>query len=121
MKQIVILLFTFLLLSCTNKLFMGSYFEDKCYESLRGHLFDGNRICFQTDGKFKYIGHGPSVFVSEGIWKFEKSTNEIELISLNTNNFINRIDTMWIDLTGKRIEVKGSNKLLFENVSYKLK
>ena len=124
MKPIINILFTVVFLSCTNKLILPSFFEGQCYESAKGHLFTGNRICFYADQKYKYIGHGPSVFVSEGNWKYEKSKNEIELTSIapiNKDALKNTVDTMWLDLTGKKIKVKNHNQFFFEEILYKSK
>lgn len=100
-----------------------SSFERRCYQSDEGHLFAGNEICFYSDSAFKYIGHGPSTFISTGNWKYDKLSNEIELTSIvsNTNNFKNRVDTMWVDLTGKKIKVRKDNQIMFEEIMYKLK
>jgi outer membrane biogenesis lipoprotein LolB len=121
MKLTIIVIITVFLFSCTNKVLLQTSFDDKCYESARGHLFAGNRICFYSDGKFKYLAHGPSVFVSEGYWKYQKSNNEIELISISLNTLNNTVDTMQIDLTSKKIKVKSGKQLLFEEILYKLK
>lgn len=101
---ILILLFATGIISCNPKIYQQASFEKKCYQSSRGHLFAGNEICFYSDSTFKYLGHGPSIFVSGGNWKFNQS-NEIELTSVasgNSNIYKNRIDTMWLDLTGKK-------------------
>ena len=80
-----------------------SSFESRCYQSDKGHLFAGKEICFYSDSAFKYVGHGPSIFVSSGNWRYDKLTNKIELTSSHDgSNFKNRVDTMWVDLRGKK-------------------
>jgi hypothetical protein len=103
---------------------LQSSIEIRCYHSAKGHLFAGNEICFYSDSVFKYVGHGPSTFISNGIWKYSKSKNEIELTSIISDSdtrFKNRVDTMWVDLTGKKIKVKSDNQFSFEEVIYRLK
>jgi hypothetical protein len=124
MKQLIILLLAIGLFSCTQKILQQSSFEGMCYESNKGHLFAGNQFCFYPNNAFKYIGHGPSIFISSGNWKYIKSSNEIELTSNAANiaiSFKNRVDTMWIDLTGKRIKVKNKKQFLFDKIIYSLK
>jgi hypothetical protein len=121
MKSLIITLFVIELFSCTRNMLQKS--EGRCYESAQGPIFAGNQICFYSNNAFKYVGHGPSVFISSGIWKYNKSSNEIELTSNPDNKitiFKNRIDTMWIDITGKRIKVKNKKQILFEKVIYQL-
>jgi hypothetical protein len=126
MKQSIrlIIFFTVGLNSCNPKMLLQSSFEGKCYQSVKGHLFAGNEICFYSDSVFRYVGHGPSTFVSNGSWKYDKLNNEIELSSISSDyisRFKNRVDTMWVELTRTKIKVKHERQFLFEEVIYKLK
>jgi len=121
MKLLLFAILIIGLFSCSSKIFKSSTFEGCCFRSARGPLFEGNQICFYPDSKFKYVAHGPSIFVSTGYWTFKKSSKEIQLVSDKNNFFKNRIDTMWIDMTGKRIKVKSKRQLLIENLLYNVK
>lgn len=90
-------------------MYSPSSFEGKRFESNRGPLYLGNQIWFRKDGAFKYIGHGPSVFISTGYLMYDSSKREIELTSEDKFNYAarNSVDTMWVDLSHKRIKIKS--------------
>lgn len=109
-------------ISCSPKILQQSSFEKKCYQSERGHLFTGNKICFNSDSSFQFVGNGPSTFISNGNWKYSILSNEIELTSTapsNVKNFKDRVDTMWVNLTGKKVKVKNSSQIVFEEIIYR--
>ncbi|MDI9364464.1 MAG: hypothetical protein QM541_05905 [Flavobacterium sp.] len=124
MKTLTLVIFFIIgVISCNPKILQQS-FEKKCYQSERGHLFTGNKICFNSDSSFQYVGNGPSTFISNGKWKYNSFNKEIELTSItsnNPNNFKNRVDTMWVNLTGKKINVKSSSQIVFEEIIYRFK
>lgn len=96
-------------------MFSHSSLEGKHFESNRGLLYSGNQIWFSKNGAFKYIGHGPSVFISTGYWKYDSSKREIEVISEDKFNYAarNSVDTMWVDLSHKKIKIKSSVEIIF--------
>lgn len=96
----------------------------KNFESPKGPLFPGNKISFNADSTFRYAGYGPSVFVSAGYWRYDKVKNEIEVTSdakLNTLTPGVRFDSGWVDLSGKKINIKSANAIIFNDIVYKLK
>ena len=125
MKIIKILLVTplFIVCSCTlNKLNQES-FNDKTYQSSHGPLFIGNKITFNADKTFVYIGHGPSVFLSKGNWECDRSVNEIILHSRQPEErFLQpkSVDTLWINISNSKVKVVAKNKIIFENTTYYL-
>lgn len=125
MKALTLTIFLSIgIISCSPKILQQSSFAKKCYRSEKGHLFAGNEICFYTDSTFKCVINGPSTFISNGNWKYNSFSNEIELTSAtssNSNNFKDRVDTMWINLTGKKINVKSSSQIVFEEIIYRFK
>ena len=125
MKVVNIILFlTFGICSCSPKLLQQLSFAEKCYQNERGHLFAASEICFNSDSTFKYVRHGPSTFISSGIWKFNNYSKEMELTSVassNTSNFKDRLDTVWVSLTGKKINIKNSSQFVLEGIVYRLK
>ncbi len=111
------------IISCSPKMLQQSSFVKSCYQSEKGHLFAGNEICFYSDSAFKFVGNGPSTFISNGNWKYSSHSNEIELTSIapsDVGNFKDRVDTMWVNLTGKKIKIKSSNQIVFEEIIYRL-
>lgn len=123
MKGIISILLSVVIFSCSQTIFQQSSSEGKYFESSRGPLFAGNQIWFNKGNTFRYIGHGSSIFLSMGYWKYDESKNEIVLssdISFKPTT-TNPIDTMWVDLSGKRIKIKSEKKILFEEVTYNLK
>lgn len=112
------------IISCSPKILQQSSFAKKCFRSENGHLFAGNEICFYTDSTFNFVINGPSTFISNGNWKYNIFSNEIQLTSSTSiifNNSRSRIDTMWINLTGKKIHVKNSSQIIFEDIIYRFK
>lgn len=125
MKALTLTIFLSIgIISCSPKILQQSSFEKKCFRSENGHLFAENEICFYTDSNFNCLINGPSTFISIGKWKYNRFSNEIELTSAtssNSNSFRGRVDTMWINLTGKKIHVKSGSQIVFEDIIYRFK
>lgn len=117
----IIIVFFFLLLSCSRKSVSHFSIGGKYYESQRGHLFGANKLWLNSDSTFKFILNGPSIFLSLGSWKYDKLNNTIELFS--SQDIIGQrrtVDTMWIDMTGKIINVTNEKQLMLDQTTYYL-
>jgi hypothetical protein len=107
---------------CTTQKETQSYFGEKYFENPRGHVYSESKIWFKNDSTFKFVGSGPSMFLSEGRWLYDRTKREIKLITDNKlrPSINNYIDTMWVDLSGKNIKVLSKTKILFEDKLYYL-
>lgn len=85
------------------------------------HPIAENRISFSADSSFTYIGHVPSVFLSEDWWKYNSTTKEIAFVSKRSNQkFIDSItvDTLWVNISNKKALFVTKNRLLFDGITY---
>lgn len=112
-----------ILFSCSEKIYQQTVFDHKHFESSRGPLFSGNQIWFKSANTFEYIMHSPVIYISKGHWKYDSHKNEITLIAdiPFTKTFPHTIDTMWLDVTGKKMQIKSEKKILFDGILYYLK
>ncbi|GAB2669274.1 hypothetical protein GCM10027036_23420 [Flavihumibacter cheonanensis] len=91
------------------------------YKSKHNKGYGGQSIfSINPDNSFVYYGSGPSVFLSKGSWEYDSVNREIVLMTDNDLKpvFSNPIDTIWVDLSKKRIRVLSEKKIVFENITY---
>ena len=120
--RVIIIFFLISIFSCSRGLVSESSFKGTYYESHRGHLFGANQLWLNGDSTFRFIGNGPSIFLSQGFWKYDKLNYVIHLTSRHDILGIRKtVDSMWIDMTGKRIKVKNKEQLLLDEVVYYIK
>ncbi|MBC6493206.1 hypothetical protein ACFSQD_12615 [Flavihumibacter stibioxidans] len=117
MRILLYAIFAFLC-SCSPRMALKS---ERCFKSKLNPVYGGQSVfCIQPDSSFAYYGSGPSFFLSKGRWQYDGDRNEILLSTYNDLKpaFKNPIDTMWVDLTQKRIKVLSKKKIVFENIIY---
>ncbi|SFE49781.1 hypothetical protein SAMN05518672_1078 [Chitinophaga sp. CF118] len=112
-----------ILFSCSEKINQQTVFDHKYFESSRGPLFSGNQIWFNSANTFEYIKHSAGIYISKGHWKYDANKNEITLIAdiPFTKTFPHTIDTMWLDVTGQKMQIKSEKQILFDGILYNLK
>jgi hypothetical protein len=96
--------------ACSREITHG-FFESRAGGEENNFIFDKSRFIFKKKNS--------TDFLCEGSWIYSK-----KYILLNTDltskpdTHIAVGDTMWVDLTGKRMRVLTKNKLNFEGVIY---
>ena len=116
MKYIFIVM---LLCSCSlNKQFkMG----DNTFETQKQHAYGASKIILNKDSSFVYYGQGPSVFFSEGSWRYNEKKKIIQLISLkDTSKYMSsyRLDTVWVDISDYSSKLVSKEKISINGVLY---
>lgn len=123
-ENAALLLFIFLVASCSPRAYQDLWIRGKIYESKSGPLYKGSRFNFNGDSTFVYTGYGPSVFLSKGIWKYDSLNREIILQSQKAEDkWINpkTVDTLWVNLSNKRIKIITKRKIKLDDITYYLR
>jgi hypothetical protein len=110
----------FFIVSCSHKnINTQTFIEGKIFKSKRGHLFGGNTLVFNSNNTFEYEGHGPAIFISNGLWKFDPFLKMIILESYNKNlNHLRSVDTVISSFHQKKLKVLSSRKLMMDGIYY---
>jgi len=122
-ENAVLLSFIFLVASCSPRAYQDLRIMGKIYESKSGPLYKGNRFNFSGDSTFVFTGYGPLVFLSKGIWKYDSLNREIILESQKAENkWINpkTLDTLWVNLSNKRIKIITKREIKLDGITYYL-
>ena len=123
-KNVLLLSFIFLVASCSSRVYQDLVIRGKIYESKSGPLYKGSRFNFSGDSTFVYTGYGPSVFLSKGIWKYDDLNKEIILESQKAEDkWINpkTVDTLWVNLSNKRIKIITKREIKLDDITYYLR
>lgn len=123
-KNVLLLSFIFLIASCSSRVYQDLVIRCEIYESKSGPLYKGSRFDFSGDSTFVYTGYGPSVFLSKGIWKYDILNREIILQSQKAEDkWINpkTVDTIWVNLSNKRIKIITKREIKLDDITYYLR
>ncbi len=99
-------------------------FEGNCYVNPLGYPHDwGSILCFYPGNKFKFIERAAGVHISEGTWIFDNKRRTITLTTVPVENseYVNtRLDTIWNDLTGTKVNVRNKRQIVYDRLLYKV-
>ena len=120
MKYILTVALVFFISCHSQKVFKNQNFlERKIFKSKKGHLFGENIFVFNPDSTFEFVGQGPAVFISKGVWKYDYNTKAIILNSDKIKIITPKsIDTLWRQFDQKKIQVLNKRKISMDDIYY---